>query len=334
MVFLYQSQHLLLGRLLRGVALRYLNDTVVENVTRCVHHSQLAARTITGVQSQYHMTGKRRLQEQLFKVSAEDMNCLRFSAFRQLRTNLALQRWKEQPFIAVRHSEAQRLGKARRLLQNTTIDSLAVCLMIRLEVNLETALLLTSVDGQHAMGRQCTHRLLVIVVHKEGPAILCLFVQLGDDNSRLPQLLAHLLTKCRFLHNRLSHDILGACQCILRCGNTLFLIDEIRRHIKSLPHRFLLGEHRLRQRRETTLPCNLRTGTFLLLVGKVYVLQLLELLCLSDGFPKLVRHLPLFLNLRDNLLLPLHEVAKIRHPLLHRAHLLLVQLSRRLFTVT
>ena len=275
MMLLYESQHFLLRRLLRSVALRHLNDAVVEDVACGVHHGQLAARAVAGVESQHHVTGQRRLQKELLEIRAEDVDCLRFGLLCQRCANLALQGGKEQPFVSILHGETQRLGKARRLFVNAPVDGLAVRLMIRLETHFEAALLLAAVDSQHAMGGKRPHRLLVGVVHQEGLAILRLLVELGDDDASLPKFPPHFLTQLRFFHDCFGHDISGARQRLLRRRHALFPVDEIRRHRERVPRCFLLREHRLRQRREASLPGNLRAGAFLLFIRKIEVFELL-----------------------------------------------------------
>ena len=123
MVFFDEGKDLFGGSLFFRVALRDLQDTVIDDLPGGVHDGHFAAGAVAGIQPHHHMPRKGGLQQELAQVRAEDADGLRFCVFRELAPDFALQRGEQETFVAVLDGQTQFLLINRGALMNLPEDA-------------------------------------------------------------------------------------------------------------------------------------------------------------------------------------------------------------------
>ena len=143
-------------RLLRPALRRRRVDHVhVQHLARFIHHGDLAARAVSGIEAHDHTVAQRRLHEQGPQVQLEYCDGLLRGGFKELVFQLVLQRGVEQPAQRVppgfQHKVARR--RSRRgygLLPHGGQRRIH----IGFDGGAEYALLLAAVDGKYPVRRQ------------------------------------------------------------------------------------------------------------------------------------------------------------------------------------
>ena len=129
-----------------------------------VEHRDLATGPEAGVDRQDDLLGDRRLKQQAAQVAGEDLDGVLLGDLRQVAAHLAFHAGQDQPIQGVDRGGAEEfaLGMA---FQGELAEERGFHFGPRhLELDLERAFLVASVDRQHAMGRNLRDRLGIVEV--------------------------------------------------------------------------------------------------------------------------------------------------------------------------
>ena len=124
---------------LGAVALRNLQDTVVEYLSCRIDNSHLAAVAVAGVEAHDRVTGERCLQQELAQVRTEYFDGLGFGSFCELAADFAFEGGQQQALIAVSDGSLQAFLPDGWLAADAVIDAAAVFFMIGFEFDFECA---------------------------------------------------------------------------------------------------------------------------------------------------------------------------------------------------
>ena len=260
------------GLLLLPLAVGGIDHSGVQHLAGAVHHRHLAAHPVSRVQAHGDLALHRRLHQQGFQVQGELADGPLVRLVRQGGAGLPLQGGEDQAVIGVlRRGLDEFHGRAARD-DHMAPDGLEGPVPVQFHTDLQKALLLPPVDGQHLVALEPGEGLGEVVVQPVDRVLL--HRRLGAELALPLQQRPEGLAEGRVIADGLGDDVGGAGQGVLRRLHALFGIHILRRLRRRVRAVRALGEQHLRQGRQPLLPGRGGPGAALLLVGAVQVLHL------------------------------------------------------------
>ena len=215
-------------------------------------------------------------------------------AVREFGTDLALQRGKEQAVISVQRRRLDKVHGTGTGHHHVAIDPLHGQIVVKNNGDLQQLLFFTAVDRQDLVALQVGKDLAEIIVEPIDRVLLRR--RSRDKLSLAVQQFAQLLAQVGVVTDGLGNDVAGTGQGLFRTGNALFRIHIVSRGY----HRFRavppLLKQKLGQRSQSLFPGHGGSGTALLLIGAIEILQLGQSHGLLNARAQLVGEFPLFLD--------------------------------------
>ncbi|MFU0842040.1 MAG: hypothetical protein ACFWTZ_05455 [Burkholderia sp.] len=327
------------GLLAAAVRLERIDDVLGKELARGVDGGDLDARADARVKPEHGLVARRRGEQQVLEVAAENVDGLRFRLFAQAREDIGLERRGElhlpgpaaagkQPFVARAAAVGDRetVGDAR---------DRGAPFLVGLpfgERELEHALGAPAEHRERAVRRDAAHRLSVVeIVAELGPFGLLAF---GDAAHRLalaPEPAAQLLEQAAVLAHALAEDVARSRKRRGGVGNALFRVHKGR----GLRVGIFLGmrEKQVRKRLEARLAGDRGSRAALRPVRQVKVLEALLGVGFLDRRLELGRELALGADRLEHRASALVELPQVGKPLFERAQLRVVEAARRLLAV-
>ena len=205
-----------------------INNALRQYFTGRIDDRQLAAGTVSRIQTKHHFAFQRRLQQQVAQVVAEDVDRLRIGGFGQFVAQFAFDGRSNETAVAVFIGGLHvRRSDTVRILQNFLRQIREDFLLIDRDRNLQDAGFFAAVHSQDAVRYGRGHTLGKIVVHLED----ALFVALGilhraDDLAVFARELADMFAVSRFIADDFGDDFMGPSQNVFYSRKFHFLVQE------------------------------------------------------------------------------------------------------------
>ena len=303
-----EGGQLLLGLLHPVVGLGGIDHGGIQHPAGAVHHGDLAAVAVAGVQPQHHLVLHRGLHQQVVEVLPEHLDGLLAGRFKEGGEGLVFHRRGDEPLPAVPGRGLHRPGAGVLCRDHPAADEAHRLFLRQLDGGLEGPFLHPPVDGQHPVGGDAAHRLGEVLVHGVGAPLLALpgagHQAVGVDQP--PQ----FPPDGGVIGQVLGDDIQGAGQGGFGTVHPLLLVQVIPGHHQGVGQGGL-GEDGRRQRLQPLLPGDAAPGAALLLVGAVEVLHHRQGLGGGDGRLQFRGQLALFPDGGEHLAFALFQVAQV-----------------------
>ena len=208
-----------------------INNALRQYFTGRIDDRQLAAGTVSRIQTEHNFAFQRRLQQQVAQVVAEDIDRLGISGLCQLIAQLALDGRADETAVAVFVSGLQiRHGDAFRILHYLFRQIREDFIFIDQNGDLEDAGFFAAVHGQDAVRNERRNALGKLVVHFVY-ALFILICILGsaDDLTVLAGVFADVFPISRLVADDFGDDFVGSGQNVLygrKFHFLIFLIQE------------------------------------------------------------------------------------------------------------
>ena len=143
-----------------------IDDCGIQHLTGSIHHRQLTAVGIAGVEAQHDLTLEGRLHKQMGEVIREDLDRAFTGVVKEIVSDLTLNGGSNESVIAVCHCRADILHGGRGSRRDDTVEKeIYRHIFGDGEGDLQKLFLLASVDGQNSVTGQFFHGLGILVVH-------------------------------------------------------------------------------------------------------------------------------------------------------------------------
>ena len=297
----------------------------VQHLARGIHHGDLAARAVRGIQSQRHLAADGRLHQQRAQIGGEQRNGLLLRALRKIGADLALQRGEDQPLQRVVRRLFHQLAAGVGRLDKAVVEDALHRALRRGDAHLQKAFLFAAVDREDAVAGDARARLCVVVIHRVD-RLLFRIGRLCADGGAALQIAAQALARRRVVGDHLGKDVVCALHDLLKI--------HVLRDVVLAPE-FGVAQHLLpdgfRQLRQSLFPCNGCARAALGAVGAVDVLDLRKRCSAVQRLADLLGIDALFFNGGAHLAAACLHLAQIcqafgqcaQHLIVHRAGLFL-----------
>ena len=319
------------GLLAPRLRVRGIDHARVQHTAGRVHHGGLAAGAVAGVQAQHRPPAHGRLHEQLAQVQPEDADGRFVRLLREGSTDLALERGEDQPVKRIVRGQPHLLRARRGAAHTAVLHERQRAFPIPRDGDLQEALALAAVHGQHAVACRLPHRLAELIVRRIDGILLrlrCLGDELRLRHGRRAQPPAQ---RC-VVGDALGQNVARPGQRVLRRLHALLRVHIPRRRGRRV-HGALLPEEAVRQRLQPLLPRHGGACAPLRAERAVKVLQLRHRGGRFQGILDLRRERPGGLNQIAHLAAPLFEAPQRFQPLRQAAQRLVIQAAVRLLAV-
>ena len=155
----FRFVHFLIGR--RGVY-----DSGIQHLAGAIHHGELAAVPVAGVETERHTVFHRRLHKQGAQVERKGMDRLFVCRIGQFAAQLALQGGEQQPFPAILTGGAQHGAERIFGMQDSAVQLDQRLAVVHGQGHLELTLLFPAVDCKDTVALQPADRLGKFVIHR------------------------------------------------------------------------------------------------------------------------------------------------------------------------
>ncbi len=294
------------------VGLGGVDDGGIQHLACSVHHSQLAAVAVAGIQPQHHPVLHRGLHQQVVEVFPKDLDGLLAGGLKEGGKGLVFHGGGDKALPAVPNRLLHRTGAGIFGGDYPAADETHRPLLRELDGRLQQPLLHPPADSQHPVGGNAPHRLRKIGVHGVGAAFR-LPLLLGGSGDHQPFRLdepPQLPPDIRVIGDILRQDVQRPLEGGFRAFHPLFRVQIVLRQHKGL-RQGGLGPDSGGQGLQALLPGHAGAGAALLLIGAVEVLHHRQGLGGGDGLRQLRGQLSLLPNGGEHLLLALLQVPQV-----------------------
>ena len=245
----------------------------IQHAAGLVHHRNLAAHAVAGVQAHGHLALDGRLHEQRLEVQGKHMYGGLLSLVRQIIAQLRIQGRRDKPGIGVLTGGHHVLGgDAACMGYIFLLDDALHLRFIHGQLHLQKAFLLAAVHGQHTMRGHQPQRLVIIVIHAVDAVLLA--GGLGLHQAGLVVQAFELGADARVVADALSKNVHGALQGILGGIHPLLRVQKALGELLGGLRLGELKQQRVRQGFQPFFFGDHGPGAALGLIGTVDILQL------------------------------------------------------------
>ena len=202
--------------LLFALGKRRVDDRGIEHLARRVDDSHLAAVRVAGVQPHRDKALHGRLHEKRPEVQREIMNGRLVCRVGQHRPELALHAGRKKPVVAVLRRRGQKRHRRRAGLYDALSDQLHRFHPVQIQRDLQIALLLAPVEGQHLMALELRDGLMETIIKPvNGVFVFLRGLTLAQSAFLHPR--AQALAKLRVVCDPLGDDVARAGKRVFDC---------------------------------------------------------------------------------------------------------------------
>ena len=203
-----------------------IDHSGVQHLARRVHHGDLAAVAVAGVQPHRHMTAHRRLHQKWAQVQREIANRALVGLVRQGAAQFALHTGRDQAVIGVLGSGADEGCRPAARDKHRPAHADKRLLPVHLHAGLQKSLAFAAVYGKHLMPLQLGKRLGKVIIGLVDGGLLLLALDGLRMHDGLPlHETAQRLADGGIVGDFLRDDIGGAGQCVGGRFHALFRAD-------------------------------------------------------------------------------------------------------------
>ena len=244
----------------------------VQHLAGLVHHCQLTAGAVAGVQTDGGLALDGRCHQQLAQVDAEQPDGVLAGLFGELGADFPLDGGVNQTVIGILAGVLHQQSAGGTALHIQAADDIQGAAGVGDHAHLQKALFLAAVEGQHLMACQLFHRVGELVVGGVD-AVLLLLGGRGGDGAVDPYQIAHPFAHLGVVGHLLGDDVLCALQSGIDAVHALFGVEEGLCQLCGVFGAFLLEQERLCQRLQTLFLCHAGAGFALGAEGAVDVVD-------------------------------------------------------------
>ena len=150
--------------LLFALGKRRVDDRRIEHLARRVDDGHLAAVRVAGVEPHRDKAFHGRLHEKRPEVERKVVNGRLVCRVGQHRPELALHAGRKKPVVAVLRRRSQKCHRRRAGLYDASLNQLHRFHPVQIQRDLQIALLLAPVEGQHLMALELRDGLMEIII--------------------------------------------------------------------------------------------------------------------------------------------------------------------------
>ena len=195
--------------LLFALGERRVDDRRIEHLARRVDDGHLAAVRVAGVEPHCDKAFHGRLHEKRPEVEGKVVNRRLVCRVGQHRPELALHAGRKKPVVAVFGRRSQKCHRRRAGLYDASLNQLHRFHPVQIQRDLQIALLLAPVEGQHLMALELRDGLMEVVIKPvNGVLVLLRGLTLAQGAFLHPR--AQALAKLRVVGNPLGDDVARA----------------------------------------------------------------------------------------------------------------------------
>ena len=279
--------------LLLAVVEGRIHHGCIQHLAGSIHHGNLAAVAVSGVQTHGDKAFDRRLHQQRFQIQCKIMDSTAVCTIRKITANFTLDRGENQSLIRILSGSPHEYRHMIGRLHCRTANQSRTLISNHSHIGFQNTLFFTTVDSQNLVIQQPANGLGEIIVQAVNAVGIRIFRLAGQHTAAIYQL-PKVFSDVRIVRQIFCDNIRGALKGFFNGIDTLFRVNvgfcQYRRILS------ILGKDCSSQAFQSLFTGHSTTGTAFLLIGAVQILHFRQSGCGIDGSRQFFRHLSLIFN--------------------------------------